>query len=66
VADLGSGLDDGGGDTGPERWVVLVDYGGGEQVAAAGAGRGDGMRIPSQVASLQDRVASQAPLWRTG
>ena len=29
VANLGSGLDDGGGDTGPEGWVVLVDDGGG-------------------------------------
>ena len=25
VADHGSGLDDGGGDPGPEGWVVLVD-----------------------------------------
>ena len=40
VADGGSGLDDGGGDTGPEGWVVVFQDGGGGY-----AGRGvDGGR----------------------
>ena len=51
MADLGSGLDDGGGDPGPEGWVVGFQDGGwdclchrvdegGRQPSAAGAGDG--------------------------